>query len=177
MRLGVKRNEVKIVPYTAEWKEEFAEAKAQIQHHTELRDMRIEHIGSTAIKGMHAKPLIDILVGIDTITPPDKDVMKGLQGAGFLRLRVERPEAIVCAKFTDNTYHEKTHYVHVVTFQGRLWKDLIFFRDYLNAHEKARVKYISIKQEFLNNQSGGIDAYTDSKEAFVKEIYAKRKEK
>lgn len=175
MRLGLKRNEVKLAPFTSAWKKAFDEAHEQIRIHTGLNSSRIEHIGSTAIKGMQAKPVIDILVGIDTITPPEQALMKGLQTAKFLRLRVERPEEIVCAKFTDETYHEKTHFVHLVEYQSKLWKDLIFFRDYLNRHEEARAEYASIKQTFVNYASSGIEAYTDYKEAFVKGIMAKRK--
>ena len=174
MQLGLKRNEVKIVPFSSDWKEAFNTAQKQIEKHTGLNHSRIEHIGSTAIKGMHAKPVIDILVGADTITPPDKELMRGMQSAGFLRLRVERPHEIVCAQFTDKTYQVKTHFVHLVVYNSDLWKDLIYFRNYLNRHEAARKVYFSIKQSFVDNASNGIDAYTDYKEAFVKGIMDKR---
>lgn len=52
MRLGLKRNEVKIVPFSPAWKKAFNEAQEQIEEHTDLSRSRIEHIGSTAIKGM-----------------------------------------------------------------------------------------------------------------------------
>jgi len=174
MQLGLKRNEVKIVPFSSTWKEAFHKTQKQIQKYTGLNHSRIEHIGSTAIEGMHAKPVIDILVGTNMITPPDKKLMKGLKAAGFLRLRVERPEEIICAKFTDNTYQEKTHFVHLVVYKGDLWKDLIFFRDYLNGHEEARKAYSLIKESFVKNASSGINAYTDYKESFVKNIIDKR---
>ncbi|HLQ71409.1 MAG TPA: GrpB family protein [Bacillota bacterium] len=174
MPLGLKRNEVKIVPFSSDWKKAFNTAQKQIQKRAGLNHSRIEHIGSTAIEGMHAKPVIDILVGTDTHTPPDKELMRGLQAAGFLRLRVERPEEIICAKFTDNTYQEKTHFVHLVVYKGDLWKDLIFFRDYLNRHEEARKAYSLIKESFVKNASSGINTYTDYKESFVKSIIDKR---
>src|SRR5699024_12474101 len=79
------------------------------------------------------------------------------------------------AKFSDDTYEEKTHFIHLVDYGKKLWKDLIFFRDYLNANESARVKYSSLKKEFLNKHKGDIKAYTDYKESFVKEIFRKRK--
>lgn len=174
MRLGLKRDEVRLVPYTNSWEEAFIKAKGDIERHTGLESAQIEHIGSTAIKGMRAKPIIDILVGTDNIAPPDKDLMDGLHKADFLRLRVERPGEIVCARFTDQTYQEKTHFLHLTEFQSTLWENLIFFRNYLNENVDAKEEYARIKQTFVDGASNGINAYTDHKEAFVKGIFAKR---
>ncbi|WP_162842240.1 GrpB family protein [Jeotgalicoccus halotolerans] len=55
-----------------------------------------------------------------------------------------------------------------------MWKNLIFFRDYLNNNEYSRHRYLNIKEEFLRSNSEGIREYTDYKEAFVKEIIDKR---
>ena len=56
MKLGLKGNEVRLVDFTPEWKEEFLRVKKLIMETTKLDQKRIEHIGSTAIKGMSAKP-------------------------------------------------------------------------------------------------------------------------
>ena len=72
MELGLAKNEVKLSPYTAEWEKEFNRVKLEIIEVTGLEEERIQHIGSTAIKNMPAKPIIDILVGIDDITKVDK---------------------------------------------------------------------------------------------------------
>ena len=56
MKLGLKGNEVRLVDFTPEWKEEFLRVKKLIMETTKLDENRIEHIGSTAIKGMSAKP-------------------------------------------------------------------------------------------------------------------------
>ena len=95
---------------------------------------------------MPAKPIIDILVGIDDISKVDKAIFKQLQSIGFLRLRVERPGEIVLAKFTDETYEVKTHFIHMVDFEEELWCNQLFFRDYLNSNEKA-------ERRILNNQN------------------------
>ena len=87
---------------------------------------------------------------------------------------MELPGEIVLAKFKDNSYQVKTHYIHLVEYQKPLWKNLIFFRDYLNNNEHARHRYLDIKEEFLRNNSEGIREYTDYKEAFVKETIDKR---
>lgn len=174
MKLGLKRDEIKLVDYTPEWINEFIRVKKEIMQNVNIEENRIEHIGSTAIKGMSAKPILDILIGVDDIQNLDETIIKGLKNIGFLRLRVERPEEIVLAKFTDKTYEEKTHYIHLVEFQKELWDNLIFFRDYLNSNEPARKKYLDIKLEYLKKSSTGINEYTDYKEEFVKNIFLKK---
>lgn len=170
MRLGLEHNEVRIVDYTSEWKTEFERVKVVLINSTNLEAVRIEHIGSTAIKEMPAKPIIDILVGIDDLNQVDKELMRSFGKEGFLRLKVERPGEIVLAKFKDDSYKVKTHFIHLVEYRKQLWNELIFFRDYLNKNEDARRQYLSIKEEFLNNQSGGIVEYTDFKASFVNEV-------
>ncbi|KIL43265.1 GrpB family protein [Jeotgalibacillus campisalis] len=170
MKLGLKRDEVKVVEYTPEWNDEFGRVKNDILQNVNMDKSRIEHIGSTAIKGMSAKPILDLIVGVDDIENVEDAVFDGLKKAGFLRLKVDRPKEIVLAKFTDKTYEEKTHFIHLVDFQQELWNNLIFFRDYLNSNEQARKEYAEIKCAYLENRSTGINEYTEYKEAFVKKI-------
>lgn len=174
MKLGLENNEIRLESYNPEWKDEFLRVKNDLLNNTDLQASRIEHIGSTAIEGMSAKPIIDIVAGVDDLESVDKEFFYRLSKVGFLRLRVERPGEIVLAKFSDDTYQMKTHFLHLVEFNGELWNNLIFFRDYLNIHEDARKEYLDIKQNFLKHSCTGIKEYTDSKEAFVREIYGKR---
>ncbi|HLS35690.1 MAG TPA: GrpB family protein [Bacillota bacterium] len=174
MKLGLKRDEVRLVAYTNEWEKEFQRVKQGIIHATSISENRIEHIGSTAIVGMDAKPILDIVVGVDDIENVDEEFFHGFKEIGFLRLRVHRPNEIVLAKFTDETYEEKTHFIHLVDYQKELWNNLIFFRDYLNENKKARQEYKDLKKKFLQEKVGGIKEYTDYKEKFVKDVFNKR---
>lgn len=176
MKLGLKRDVVRIVEYTSEWHEEFIRVQKELVENTKLEENRIEHVGSTAIKGMAAKPILDLVVGVEDLRQVDKDLLQALQKTGFLRLKVERPGEIVLAKFTDDTYQEKTHFIHLVEYRKELWHNLIFFRDYLNSNVEARTQYQELKLAYLKNSSTGINEYTDFKEAFVKGIIAKRTE-
>lgn len=174
MNLGLKGDEVKVVPYTEEWSNEFLKVKKEIHEHTKISKNRIEHIGSTAIKNMVAKPILDILVAVDDLLNVDNSIIKGLKSIGFLRLKVERPNEIIFAKFTDNTFRVKTHFIHLVEFEKELWKNLIFFRDYLNDNENERNEYMELKLNYLKEHSTGVHAYTEYKEAFVNSIFRKR---
>lgn len=174
MKLGLKRDEVRVVEYTPEWQEEFSRVRKELVEYTNMDEHRIQHIGSTAIRGMSAKPIIDLVVGVDDLGQVDKPLLKNFNKAGFLRLKVERPGEIVLAKFTDDTYEEKTHFIHLVEYQKELWNNLIFFRDYLNSNEAARKEYLEIKTEYVNTSSTGVNEYTNFKEEFVRSIFEKR---
>ena len=175
MKLGLEKNEVRIVPYDPEWKDEFSKVKKEIQSLVGIDENRIQHIGSTAIDGICAKPIIDILLGLDDVNEMDKAFERKLRTIGFYRLRVKRPNEVVFAKFADETFSVKTHFIHVVTFNEELWTNLIFFRDYLNENGPAKNEYMNIKNEYLRqNVSTDVNEYTDFKEQFVQGIFAKR---
>lgn len=171
MRLGLKKDEVRLDVYNPEWRNEFDRVKTAIIENTNIVDHRIEHIGSTAIKGMDAKPIIDILVGVNDISNFDEGIVSGLKNIGFLRLKVQRPGEIVFARFTDETYLVKTHFIHLVEYKEEMWNNLVFFRDYLNSNEDARLEYLKVKKDYLIKSSTGVNEYTDHKEAFVKRIF------
>ena len=174
MELGLRKNEVRLEDYTPEWTAEFVKVKVELLANMDLEESQIEHIGSTSIPGMAAKPIIDIVVGIENISFLPDSLVDGFKNAGFLRLRVERPGEIVFAKFTDHTYEVKTHFIHLVEYEGELWQNLIFFRDYLRANEEARREYLGLKVDYLSHSTTGINEYTNHKEEFVKKIFAKR---
>jgi GrpB-like predicted nucleotidyltransferase (UPF0157 family) len=162
------------MPYTNEWKTEFTRVKEALLKQMDIRANCIEHIGSTAITDMVAKPIIDILAGVNDIEKVDISFMEALHKVGFLRLKVERPGEIVFAKFTDDTFVVKTHFIHVVEYEKELWRNLVFFRDYLNANEKAREEYKRLKISYATRGNIEITEYTDLKEPFVRKIFTKR---
>lgn len=174
MKLGLRGNEVKIVPYTKEWQYEYSRIKNEILKNTNLQEHQIEHIGSTAIEGIRAKPIIDILLGVEDLRKLDKSIFKGLANIGFYKLDVVRLGEIIFAKFSDNTKEEKTHFIHLVEYGKDLWKDLLFFRDYLNTNEEAQDYYTKLKMSYIEKRSTGINEYTNSKEDYVKYIFRKR---
>lgn len=177
MKLGLRNNEVIIVPYDKKWKEEFNKTKSEIIQYTNLKPNQIEHIGSTSINGIRAKPIIDILIGVDNLTALDKTFFKALQNAGFYRLKVERPNEIVCAKFTDETFEIKTHFIHLVELEKEKWNQMLFFRNYLNTNQDVKEQYEKLKESFFNTDLEGIHSYTDYKEQFVQSIFERMKSK
>lgn len=79
MRWGLKRDEVRIEAHCDEWKKEFLKVKQDILNATPIQENRIEHIGSTAINNIVAKPILDLVFGFDDIKNVDKSIIQGLK--------------------------------------------------------------------------------------------------
>lgn len=146
-----------------EWKEWYGEEKALL---TEILppDVRITHIGSTAIEGIWAKPIVDILVEI----PQNSDmaaVRDTLLAHGYLCMS-EEPGRISCNKgYTETGFAERVFHIHV-RFDGD--HDEILFRDYMNAHPDAAAEYEALKLGICKQYEHDRDGYTEAKTAFVK---------
>lgn len=174
MLLGLNPDEVRLADHSPGWKTEFQKVRKDLLENTNIPGSHIEHIGSTAITGIPAKPIIDIMAAIEDLAALDPSLIAGLKAAGFLQLKVKRPGEVVFARFGDDDYKIKTHFLHLVEYEGELWNNLLFFRDYLNENEDARKEYVQLKLDYIKKTSTGIKEYTDYKESFVKRIAALR---
>ncbi len=87
MQLGLKNDEIRLEKYTDKWNDEFIKIKNELLKHTQLEEYRIEHIGSTSIKGMSAKPIIDIVVGVDNLKTIDEALFNSFRKAGFFKTK------------------------------------------------------------------------------------------
>lgn len=174
MDLGVTRGEVVLSEYQESWVKEFDKVKEEILSVTSLSPDNIQHIGSTSIQGLMAKPVIDIAIGVDDYEDMDENFYKSLSEIGIYRLRVERDDEIILAKFKDNQFQAHTHFIHLVDKNGAKWNELIKFRDYLRKNEDAKLEYMTLKKSLSSLYAEDRAKYTDSKEAFVKSIINKR---
>lgn len=132
----------------------------------------IQHVGSTSIEGMEAKPIIDIAIAVTYFDDLD-EIVSALQPLGFLRLRVKIFGKVVFAKDTDAG---RTHYIHVELHKGVHWVEHITFRDYLRSHPEAVTAYLELKRQLSSKYPDDVKSYTDGKRAFVDEILQKEKE-
>ena len=168
MILGLGKGEIKLVEPQVGWQEEFHKTQKEIHEATGIDVDRIEHIGSTSINGIKAKPMIDFAVGVDDINNVPSNIFKSLQEISFYRLRVVLENEIVLAKFDNNkTFDIKTHIIHMVDYKGRKWNDLISFRDKLNSSMELRKEYEELKANYIQHETGDMDDYTNYKERFI----------
>lgn len=168
MILGLNRGEIKLVEPQEGWLVEFQKTQKEIYEATGIDISRIEHIGSTAINGIKAKPMIDIAVGVEDINNVASNIFKSLQEISFYRLRVVLDSEIVLARFdNDKTFDVKTHIIHLIDFQGEKWNDLILFRDKLNSSKRLMKDYEELKMNYILNETGDMNDYTNYKKSFI----------
>jgi len=157
---------VEVVPYDPGWPELFdAEADALMGV---LNDQvaAIEHIGSTAVPGMWAKPIVDIMVGTQMPSRPTSGQIDLLDSVGYVYQREDgrRPGRFI--------FHKRKAIwcnLSVVPYASQLWNDNIYVRDFLAAHPEVAASYSSTKRREAA-QPESLQDYQDGKREFVDEL-------
>jgi len=126
--------------------------------------VRISHIGSTAVKGIWAKPIIDILLEI----APHEDmasVAEVIAGSGFAKMSEAEGRISFNRGYTESGFAEQVYHLHL-RYAGD--NDELYFRDYLNDHPGIAKEYEQLKLKLWRQYEHNRDAYTVAKTAFVK---------
>ena len=156
---------VRLVPYDSTWPLEFAAEADRIERACAGLSLRLEHIGSTSIPGLAAKPVIDILAGRPGNVPGHMYV------AAFAQLGYEHKGAF---GLPGRNYFRRgmprTHHVHMVNSSSDLWRDHLLFRDYLRAHPDIAREYDTLKRDLARLYLHDKEKYTDAKGPFVRSI-------
>ncbi|NYF25843.1 GNAT family N-acetyltransferase [Sporosarcina sp. JAI121] len=174
--LGLNKGEVRLVPHATDWEEDFIMEKELLSEAIGMQVVDIEHMGSTSIKGIAAKPILDILVGVRSMDDVAKFDKKRLKEAGYYHLgRVEIEGKVVFAKFTNLEELTKTHVLHIVEYGGEWWQKHTFFRDYLNEHPDVAKQYETLKKELAVTYPDNESLYAEGKLKFVDEVLSRKK--
>lgn len=133
---------------------------------------RISHIGSTSIKKIKTKPIVDILIEIDF---NNKDIVQEILLNNSYVLMSEASDRISFNKgYTINGYADNVFHIHIKTMGDC---DELYFRDYLNDNLQKTKEYEKLKLELYDKYKPNRDLYTDGKKEFVAEIVSIAKEK
>lgn len=136
-----------------------------------LPQMRFYHIGSTAVSGIMAKPIIDILA-VASAPAEQKRAAETLQARGYL-LMAAADRISLNKGYTENGFAERVFHIHIVSNDDT---DEIYFRDYLNAHPDVAKQYEKLKLALWKAYEHDRDAYTRAKTEFVKKYTALAKQ-
>ena len=155
-----------LAAYNPDWPEWANEEVLELS--TLLRDYNpiINHIGSTAIPGIQAKPIIDILVEVN----PDADwqrIKEKMEAAGYICMSVSETRMSFNKGYTPAGYADKVFHIH---FHISGDNDEIRFRDYLIAHSEVAKEYEKLKLSLLPKYRNDRDGYTEAKSGFVRKI-------
>ena len=132
----------------------------------------LEHVGSTSVPGLGAKPIIDILAGVRILADAAQCV-EPLRGLGYEYVPEYEAEIPDRRYFRKGPPAGRTHHLHLVEHGGEFWMRHLLFRDYLRAHPEAAQAYDRLKRELAARFGSDRDGYTDAKTEFVRSIEAK----
>jgi GrpB-like predicted nucleotidyltransferase (UPF0157 family) len=157
---------VEIVDYEPAWVVDFADLGATLRKALGDVAVRIDHIGSTAVPGLAAKPVIDLQISVWSLEPVDA-FREPLQGLGYV-YRADNPERTK-RYLREPPGHRRTH-IHVRQLGSFSQQFPLLFRDYLRSHPPAAAEYAAVKrrcaEEFRHDRQG----YVEAKDSFVWEV-------
>ncbi len=161
--------DVVAVPFSEEWEGEFARESVRIAEALGARVRAVHHIGSTAIAGIYAKPVIDVMVEVTDIEEVAAQepgmVALGYEGLGELGIAGRR-------YYRKQAGATRTHNVHVFQAGSAQVERHLAFRDYLRAHGDQAQEYSELKRRVAVECENDIERYMDGKDAFIKRVEA-----
>ncbi len=163
--LGLPKGTVKLEPHSERWRQLFAEEAAQIREAIGEIITSIEHIGSTSINGIAAKPIIDIAVGAGKIADGESCV-RPLENIGY----EYRGEHGIAGRFYFVKGEPRTHHLHLVEIGSDFWRSHLLFRDYLRENQAVAEDYENLKKELAKRYAENREAYTNGKAAFIENV-------
>ena len=165
----MNKGRIIVVPYCEQWPREFDKIRSGLAAALGDTALSIEHVGSTSVPGLWAKPIIDVDVVInDSAALPE--AISRLQTAGYHHegdLGVTGREAF---KYS-NKPELMTHHLYVCPQDSPELARHIRFRDYLRGHPDAALEYSRVKREGAELFPDDIDGYISHKCGFIEEIY------
>jgi GrpB-like predicted nucleotidyltransferase (UPF0157 family) len=169
-------DEIIIVDYDPRWPVLFMEEANRVKAALGGMIVGIEHIGSTAVPRLDAKPIIDMLIGVDSIDQAREHAVPILEGMGY-SFWVDNPRKDVLFLVKGLPPNgPRTHHIHIETMDED-WADRLAFRDYLRAHPDEARQYASLKRRLASEFEMDREAYTAAKTEYIREITARAKAK
>lgn len=165
----MRTKEVVVLSYQESWKDDFEQISKELQEAAGKLVLRIEHVGSTSVQGLSAKPIIDI----DLVISDDTDLMEvidSLAKIGYVHegnLGIEGREAFVYS----GKEHLQLHHLYVCLESSCELKRHLAFRDYLRCHPEAVQAYGEVKVKAAQLFPKDIDSYIAYKSTIIEQIY------
>jgi GrpB-like predicted nucleotidyltransferase (UPF0157 family) len=152
--------------YDSSWPSKFEEEKQYLMGIAgEWNYGSIEHVGSTAIPGMVAKPVIDVMFGVKTLEE-SKPAIKALIAHGYEYWPYKTEVMHWFCKPSDAF---RTHHLHLIPFESPLWNERIQFRDLLRTDESVALQYANLKRDLAVVHKEDREKYTEKKWPFIKQ--------
>lgn len=171
--VGLKRGTVLMCNYCAEWEIEAKNIIVQLKEVLGAYAVDIQHIGSTSIKGIKAKPIIDIAIGVKDFADLD-NYLEPLLNIGVYKSSGQPFEDIILFSKDDDNGN-RVNNIQVVIYGEEQWNKHILFRNYMNSHPDKALEYERIKVESAELFTNDVLSYSNYKSAFIADCIEKAK--
>jgi len=162
-----------IEEYNPKWPLLYEDEKNRILNAIGEKCESIEHVGSTSVPGLGAKPIIDITIGFRTLSEAE-ECIKPMNKLGYENIKEHEAEIPERRYLTKGSKIEgRTHHVHMVETSSKFWKRQLLFRDYLRNNPNVAEEYYRLKKKLANQYGNDRRAYTEGKTAFIQAIERK----
>lgn len=155
-----------IVHYNPDWPVQFEAERARLLVVFAQLDVVIEHVGSTAVPGLGAKPIIDIMVGVSRLADVEGRIPE-LEAHGYEYVP-QYEEQLPERRYFRKPRSIPKYHLHCVVEQSDFWIRHLVFRDYLRAHPESAAAYFALKQTLAATH--GKREYTEAKSPFIESI-------
>jgi GrpB-like predicted nucleotidyltransferase (UPF0157 family) len=165
--LGLESGRVRVVPYSTAWPALYAAEAARLASVLESAGVavRLEHTGSTSIPGLGAKPIVDILAGLEREDDRGAAII-ALRGAEY----VHRGEQEIPGRDFFRRGNPRQYHVHLTRVGSAFWRDHLAFRDWLRAHPDVAAAYMALKTQLAERYPADREAYIRGKTSFVERV-------
>jgi len=167
--VGLERGTVELSPYRYEWKRRYEEEVERLRSAAGERLLGFQHVGSTAVEGLAAKPVIDLLAVVENLDEVS-DIAPVLEDLGY----EYRPNDGVADRlfFAKGPRSNRTHYLSLCERDSECYRETVAFRDHLRANPEAAAEYEALKRELAEEHPDDRDTYTERKSEFVERVLA-----
>ena len=167
--IGLPKGTVELRAYSPSWPRLFSEERTRIRGAVGNRTLAIEHVGSTSVPGLAAKPIIDIAIAVVSFER-SAELVEPLAAIGYDHYG----EFGIPGRRFFVQGEPRTHHLHVVEIDSDEWRNHRYFRDTLRADVEARTAYESLKRELAARFASDREAYTAAKSGFIRGILSRR---
>lgn len=162
-------SELRVIPYQDTWPAQYAQVDAELRAALSPLDVALEHIGSTAVPGLCAKPVIDVALGLDALEDVAEPI-DALAAIGFV-YRPEYEDRIPERRYFVRAAGQTPRvHLHALVGDGALWRQHLLFRDALRRDRSLMQSYASLKQQLVVLHASDKAAYTKAKAPFIQQV-------
>jgi len=170
MSLGLEHGVNRLAPYSSDWPVKYESESQRIRADCGDISLAIEHVGSTSVPNMVAKPIVDIAIGVAILGNADK-LIPGMESIGYdYPGDVGIPDDRIFGR--DPGFRK--FLVHVVVFESARWNDYINFRDSLREDVNIAAEYERLKTKIVEEHPEGRGKYAELKSGFINKVLENR---